>query len=181
MALMSCGECGVQVSGKEMACPHDVAPINATVANSSVHKNAPRTVVFTRMSVGATIIRTTLLGPLGMFCSTVCGALLSASLVQQPAFAEPFWQRCAFNTRREDCEIAGSSYSFTITYRSDGKQIQVEKVGSSHECGDGSSHECGTMLITEPKERRTTWATYRQTPNAIIIRSSRGNIYNIPY
>jgi hypothetical protein len=111
----------------------------------------------------------------------IIGALLSAPLVRQPAFAERTWQRCAFNSRLEDCDVAGSSSSFTITYRSDGKQIQVEKVGSSYECGDGSSHECGKMLITEPKERRATWATYRQTPNAIIMRSSRGNTYNIPY
>jgi hypothetical protein len=111
----------------------------------------------------------------------IAGTLFSVSLFQQPVFAERAWQRCAFNSSVEDCDIAGSSSSFTVTYRRDRKQIQVEKVGSSNECGDGSSHECGKMLITEPKERRTTWATYRQTPNAIIIRSSRGNIYNIPY
>ena len=115
------------------------------------------------------------------FVHCLAGVLFSASLHHPPAFAQRYWQKCVFNARIEDCEFAGSSSSFTITYRSDGKQIQVEKVGASHECGDGSSHECGKMLITEPKERRTTWATYRQTPNAIIIRSSRGNIYNIPY
>jgi hypothetical protein len=109
------------------------------------------------------------------------GAFISTSLAQQSAIAERYWKSCAFNNRVEDCEFTGSSSSFTITYRSDGKQIQVEKVGSSHECGDGSSHECGKMLITEARERRTTWATYRQTPNSIIMRSSRGNTYNIPY
>jgi hypothetical protein len=109
------------------------------------------------------------------------GSICSSVLPQRPAYAERSWQKCAFNNRLEDCEVAGSSYSFTVTYRRDGKQIQVEKVGSSHECGDGSTHECGKMLITEPRERRTTWASYRQTSNAIIMRSSRGNTYNIPY
>jgi len=111
----------------------------------------------------------------------IAGTLLSASLIQQPVFAERSWQRCAFNSSVEDCDVAGSSSSFTETYRRDRKQMRVEKVGSSNECGDGSSHECGKMLITEPKERRVTWATYRQTPNAIIMRSSRGNTYKIPY
>lgn len=111
----------------------------------------------------------------------IAGTLLSVLLVQHPVFAERTWQRCGFNSRVEDCDVAGNSSLFTVTYRRDGKQIQVEKVGSSYECGDGSSHECGKMLITEPKERRMTWATYRQTPNAIIMRSSRGNTYKIPY
>ena len=118
-----------------------------------------------------------------LLCVVECiaGTLLSVLLVQHPVFAERTWQRCGFNNRVEDCDVAGSSSSFTVAYRRDGKQIQVEKVGSSYECGDGSSHECGKMLITDSKERRMTWATYRQTPNAIIMRSSRGNTYKIPY
>ena len=109
------------------------------------------------------------------------GSTCSSIPPLRSAYAEQIWQKCAFNNRLEDCDVAGSSYSFTVTYRRDGKQIQVEKVGSSHECGDGSTNECGKMLIVEPRERRTTWASYRQTSNAIIMRSSRGNTYNIPY
>ena len=108
-------------------------------------------------------------------------SICSSMLPLRSAYAEQIWLKCAFNNRLEDCEVAGSSNSFMVTYRRDGKQIQVEKVGSSHECGDKSTHECGKMLITEPRERRTTWASYRQTSNAIIMRSSRGNTYNIPY
>jgi hypothetical protein len=66
-----------------MACPHCGAPTNAIVANTPVHTNGPPTVVLTRKSVGIAIILTTLLGPLGMFYSTVCGALamMAVSLI----------------------------------------------------------------------------------------------------
>jgi hypothetical protein len=106
--------------------------------------------------------------------------LLSSSLLIQPAFADRHWVKCSFNGRDEECEFAGSSSSFTVTYRSDRKKIEVEKVGSPFACGDGSSDECGKMLITETKERRTTWATYRITPNAVVLRSQRGNNYRFP-
>jgi hypothetical protein len=75
MALISCSECDVQVSDKAMACPHCGAPINPIAINTSVHRSALPTVVFPRKSVGIAIILATLLGPLGMFYSTVCGAL----------------------------------------------------------------------------------------------------------
>ena len=113
--------------------------------------------------------------------SIASGSLCFSILSLHSAHAERVWQKCAFNNRLEDCEVAGSAYLFTVTYRLDGKQIQVEKVVSSHECGDGSTHECGKMLINEPRERRATWASYRQTSNAIILRSSRGNTYRIPF
>ena len=94
--------------------------------------------------------------------------------------AENDWVKCIFNSKQEDCSIAGSSASFTVTYRSDRKQISVEKVGAPHECGDNSSDSCGKVLITELKERRTTWASYRQTRNEFLMTSSRGNAYRIP-
>jgi len=107
--------------------------------------------------------------------------ILIILFLEQSAYAQRHWQKCSFNNQIEDCELAGGNSSFTITYRSDGKQIEVEKVGTSYPCSDGTSHVCGKMIITERKERRTTWATYRQMPSAIIIRSSRGNMYNISY
>lgn len=47
------------------------------------------------------------------------------------------WQTCRFNGRPEACLFAGGSSSFTITFRSDGKQIQMEKVGEPWTCGQG--------------------------------------------
>jgi hypothetical protein len=94
--------------------------------------------------------------------------------------AEEIWVKCKFNAAYEDCSIAGGSSSFTLTFRSDQKRITVEKVGTPHECGDGSSDICGKALITEVKERRSTWASYRQTRNEFLMTSSRGNRYRIP-
>ena len=96
------------------------------------------------------------------------------------AYAKDAWVACTFNSIQEDCSLTGSPSSFTVTYRSDRKQISVEKVGSSYECGDGSTDSCGKVLITELKQRRTTWASYRQTQNEFLMRSSRGNSYRFP-
>ena len=107
----------------------------------------------------------------------VAAVIITCGNLIHDAYAKEAWVICFMNSKKEDCSLAGSPSSFTVTYRSDGKQISVEKVGSSHECGDGSSDSCGKVLITEPKQRRTTWASYRQTRNEFLMRSSRGNSY----
>jgi hypothetical protein len=112
--------------------------------------------------------------------AVLAGACLSAA-VEQPVVAQGPWDICEFNGRKEQCMIAGGSSSFTITFRSDGKQIEVEKVGEPYSCGADDRHECGKMLITEPREGRTTLATYQQTSSHTTIRSERGNVYVIPY
>ena len=106
--------------------------------------------------------------------------LILSALDLKPLNAGEKWQTCSFNSRVEECQLAGSLSSFSITYRTDNKKIEVEKVGSAHECGDGSTDQCGKMIIKEPVARRATWASYRQTSSTIIMRSSRGNIYKIP-
>jgi hypothetical protein len=98
-----------------------------------------------------------------------------------PAQAQTAWQTCSFNGRSEACLVAGGSASFTVTFRSDGKQIEMEKVGDPWTCGQGDQEECGKLLITEPSNGRTTLATYRQTSAAFLVRSERGNTYSIPY
>ncbi|MBW4531208.1 MAG: hypothetical protein KME02_11050 [Aphanothece saxicola GSE-SYN-MK-01-06B] len=95
--------------------------------------------------------------------------------------AQAAWQTCSFNGRSEACLVAGGSTSFTVTFRSDGKQIEMEKVGEPWTCGQGDQEECGKLLITEPSNGRTTLATYRQTSAAFLVRSERGNTYSIPY
>ncbi|KEF41100.1 MAG: hypothetical protein ER33_13335 [Cyanobium sp. CACIAM 14] len=90
------------------------------------------------------------------------------------------WERCSFNGRAEDCVLAGGSTSFTITYRRDGKRIEMEKVGEPYSCGPADREECGRMLITEPATGRTTLATYRQTAGELFVRSARGNSYRLP-
>ena len=110
----------------------------------------------------------------------VVAAIVTSGDITNDVYAEDAWVICTFNSTKEDCSLAGSPSSFTVTYRSDHKQISVEKVGSSYECGDGSSDSCGKVLITERKQRRTTWASYRQTPSEFLMRSSRGNTYRFP-
>jgi hypothetical protein len=95
--------------------------------------------------------------------------------------AQAAWQACSFNGRSEACLVAGGSTSFTVTFRSDGKQIEMEKVGEPWTCGQGDQEECGKLLITEPGTGRTTLAAYRQTSAAFLVRSERGNTYSIPY
>jgi hypothetical protein len=107
-------------------------------------------------------------------------AIIASGDIINNAYAKDVWVTCSFNSTKEDCSLAGSPSSFTVTFRSDRKQISVEKVGSSHECSDGSSDSCGKVLITELKQRRTTWASFRQTPNEFLMRSSRGNSYRFP-
>ena len=97
------------------------------------------------------------------------------------AHAQAAWQTGSFNGRSEACLVAGGSTSFTVTFRSDGKQIEMEKVGESWTCGPGDLEECGKLLITEPSNGPTTLATYRQTSAAFLVRSERGNTYSIPY
>jgi hypothetical protein len=115
----------------------------------------------------------------GVAIASLSGLFITAALCQQ-AYGQAAWQKCGFNGKSEDCLFAGGSNSFTITFRSDGKQIEVEKVGEPYSCGKGDIDECGKMLITEPREGRATLATYRQASKTIIIRSARGNIYAIP-
>ncbi|MCP9901763.1 hypothetical protein KBZ12_10690 [Cyanobium sp. Cruz CV13-4-11] len=96
------------------------------------------------------------------------------------AHAQTTWQTCSFNGRAEACLVAGGSTSFTLTFRSDGKQIEMEKVGEPWTCGQRDQEECGKLLINEPGTRRTTLAAYRQTSAAFLVRSERGNTYTIP-
>jgi hypothetical protein len=95
--------------------------------------------------------------------------------------AQAAWQTCSFNGRPEACVVAGGSNSFTLTFRSDGKQIEMEKVGEPWTSGPGDQEEFGKLLITEPSNGRTTLATYRQTSSTVLVRSERGNTYTIPY
>ncbi len=119
--------------------------------------------------------------PLAALCALAAAG--AALVIPSPpaAHAQTAWQTCSFNGRPEACLFAGGSTSFTITFRSDGKQIEMEKVGEPWTCGQGDREECGKLLITEPSNGRTTLATYRQTSSAILVRSARGNTYTIPY
>lgn len=97
--------------------------------------------------------------------------------------ANPRANNCRFNGKWEKCQIAGGSSSFTVTYASDGKIITIEKVGDPYPCSDGTADDCGKLLITEPRERRTTWGVYRVIAggSAMTARSSRGNVYQFQF
>ena len=119
--------------------------------------------------------------PLAALCAL---AAAGAALVIPPipaGQAQTAWQTCRFNGRPEACLFAGGSTSFTLTFRSDGKQIEMEKVGEPWTCGQRDQEECGKLLITEPSNGRTTLATYRQTSSTFLVRSERGNTYSIPF
>lgn len=90
------------------------------------------------------------------------------------------WINCKFNGITELCRLAGGSKDFTVTYKSDGKQLRMERVGDDYSCSTGDA-TCGKMLITEIKERRTTWAAFRISEGVIRINSSRGNKYEFKY
>jgi len=66
--------------------------------------------------------------PLAAFCAVAAGAALVIPAIPS-AHAQTAWQTCRFNGRAESCLVAGGSTSFTVTFRSDGKQIEMEKVG----------------------------------------------------
>jgi hypothetical protein len=119
--------------------------------------------------------------PLAALCAVAAaGAALALSAIPEVQ-AQAAWQTCSFNGRAEACLVAGGSTSFTVTFRSDGKQIEMEKVGEPWTCGQRDQEECGKLLITEPSNGRTTLATYRQTSSAFLVRSERGNTYTIPF
>lgn len=90
------------------------------------------------------------------------------------------WINCKFNGISELCSLAGGSKDFVVTYKSDGKQIRMERVGDDYSCLTGDA-TCGKMLITEIKERRTTWASFRMSEGVIRVNSSRGNKYEFKY
>ena len=90
------------------------------------------------------------------------------------------WINCKFNGNSELCSLAGGSKDFVVTYKSDGKQIRMERVGDDYSCLTGDA-TCGKMLITEIKERRTTWASFRMSEGVIRVNSSRGNKYEFKY
>lgn len=73
--------------------------------------------------------------PLAALCAlaAVGAALVTPALSE--AHAQAAWQTCSFNGRSEACLVAGGSTSFTVTFRSDGKQIEMEKVGEPWTCG----------------------------------------------
>lgn len=90
------------------------------------------------------------------------------------------WINCKFNGITELCSSAGGSKDFLVTYKSDGKQIRMERVGNDYTCSS-QGDTCGKMLITEVKERRTTWASFRISEGGIRVNSSRGNKYEFKY
>ncbi len=72
--------------------------------------------------------------PLAALCAVAAagGALVTPAI---PAGqAQTAWQTCRVNGRAEACLVAGGSTSFTVTFRSDGKQIEMEKVGEPWTC-----------------------------------------------
>ena len=115
-----------------------------------------------------------------LFAVAAAGAAL-VTLAIPAAHAQAGWQTCRFNGRSEACLVAGGSTSFTVTFCSDGKQIEMEKVGEPWTCGQGDWEECGKLLITELSNGRTTLAIYRQTASTVLVRSERGNTYTIPF
>ncbi|MDM7954352.1 MAG: hypothetical protein QUV07_14210 [Cyanobium sp. CZS 25K] len=115
--------------------------------------------------------------PLAALCAVAALVIPAIPTAQ----AQTAWQTCRFNGRAEACLVAGGSTSFTVTFRSDGKQIEMEKVGEPWTCGQRDQEECGKLLITEPSNGRTTLATYRQTASTFLVRSERGNTYTIPF
>lgn len=90
------------------------------------------------------------------------------------------WINCKFNGITELCSLSGGSKDFVVTYKSDGKQIRMERVGDDYSCSTGDA-TCGKMLITEIKERRTTWAAFRMSEGVIRVNSSRGNKYEFKF
>lgn len=90
------------------------------------------------------------------------------------------WINCKFNGITELCSLSGGSKDFVVTYKSDGKQIRMERVGDDYSCLN-SSDTCGKMLITEIKEKRSTWAAFRMSEGVIRVSSSRGNKYEFKY
>ena len=119
--------------------------------------------------------------PLVALCAVVAAGTALVFPPLPAAHAQAAWQTCSFNGRSEACLVAGGSTSFTLTFRSDGKQIEMEKVGEPWTCGQGDQEECGKLLITEPNNGRTTLAAYRQTSSSLLVRSERGNTYTIPF
>ena len=119
--------------------------------------------------------------PLAALWAVAAAGTVMALPVIPAAHAQAGWQTCRFNGRSEACLVAGGSTSFTVTFCSDGKQIEMEKVGEPWTCGQGDREECGKLLITEPSNGRTTLATYRQTASTVLVRSERGNTYTIPF
>jgi DNA-directed RNA polymerase subunit RPC12/RpoP len=67
MALMKCSECGKDVSSKAAACPHCGAPV-AVAPNVTPQ-------VESKKDVGIAILLALLLGPVGLFYSSIGGGL----------------------------------------------------------------------------------------------------------
>ncbi len=109
----------------------------------------------------------------------ISGLVLAAA----PVYADTATNACRFNGQWEQCVIAGGLSSFTVTYARDSKKINIEKVGAAYPCSDGTANECGKVLITEPRERRTTWGMYRVAGSGrtMTVRSARGNIYQFQF
>jgi len=110
-------------------------------------------------------------------------ALTALTIAAAPVSANTTTKDCRFNGQWEKCDIAGGFGSFTVTFARDGKKITLEKVVTPYACSDGTTDECGKLLITEPRERRTTWGVYRAPAggHAMTVRSSRGNVYQFQF
>ena len=109
----------------------------------------------------------------------LCGLTIALILPYSPAHSNN-WINCKFNGITELCSLAGGSKDFVVTYKSDGKQIRMERVGDDYSCLTGDA-TCGKMLITEIKERRTTWASFRLSEGVIRVNSTRRNVYELKY
>ena len=72
--------------------------------------------------------------PLAALCTLAAAGAALALPAIPVAHAQAAWQTCRFNGRAEACLVAGGSTSFTVTFRSDGKQIEMEKVGEPWTC-----------------------------------------------
>jgi hypothetical protein len=72
--------------------------------------------------------------PLAALCAVAAAAAALVIPALPAAQAQTAWQTCSFNGRAEACLFAGGSSSFTVTFRSDGKQIEMEKVGEPWTC-----------------------------------------------
>ena len=72
--------------------------------------------------------------PLVALCAAAAaGAALVITAIPE-AHPQAAWQTCSFNGRAEACLVAGGSTAFTVTFRSDGKHIEMEKVGEPWTC-----------------------------------------------
>ncbi len=102
--------------------------------------------------------------PLAALCAVAAASAALVNPALPAAHAQTDWQTCSFNGRSEACLVAGGSTSSTATFRSDSKQIEMEKVGEPW----------------PPSGRHpppSLWAAPRATPARFPIKSGRQSGY----